>query len=90
MFAEDMSVFFSDAEFATPVSFNGGEPVNCIFDNAYLDAQGTAATTPVLTAPTASLGGVAYGSAALVGGVAYSVVSIEPDGTGISSVQLRK
>lgn len=92
MFAEDMAIYFDpQAGFATPVSFDGGQPINCLYDNAYLDVQGAAATTPVLTVPTALVGAVVQGSTALVDGATlYRVVSIEPDGTGITSIQLRK
>ena len=91
MFAEDLSVFFDDADgFAGAVSFDGAPPVNCIFDDAYMQVDGGAATTPFLTAPAGSVAAVVYDSTALVGGITCRVVSIEPDGTGLSRVQLRR
>lgn len=90
MFTEDMTPFFDSANgFAQPVLFGGVTSVDCVFDNAYLEQLGAAAATPVLTAPTALVSGFGRGTLAVVAGINYTVVSNEPDGTGISSLQLR-
>ena len=47
MFTEDLSVFFSTAEFASAATYNGATAVNVILDAAYLEALGIAGTNPV-------------------------------------------
>lgn len=89
-FAEDLAPFFSIAGFATAVVFNGALSVNAIFDNAYFEAEQTVGTQPQLTCKTADLATVAVGASVVVNGTSYTVANIEPDGTGVSVVQLQR
>lgn len=76
-------------DFAVPVTV-GGVAVRAIFDAAYADPLGMAGNQPVLTVATDDLPAVAVGQAVTVNALAYTVTGIEPDGTGITTVQLRR
>ncbi len=66
--------------------------VPVVFDRLYLEAlDGDAAGyAPVVLGKDADLVGVAYGTGLTVRGEAYTVTSVEPDGTGLTRLQLRK
>ena len=76
-------------DFAIPVTV-GGVAVRAIFDAAYADPLGMAGNQPVLTVATDDLPAVAVGQAVTVNAVNYTVTGIEPDGTGITTLQLRR
>ena len=71
-----------------------GAPVSAIFDGAFALGSvaefGLASSQPMLTLATADVPAAPIGQAAVVNGVAYLVAAHEPDGTGISRLQLRK
>lgn len=91
MMTEDLSTFFSAAEFASAVTLNG-VPVTGIFDNANalgsVGPYGMASTQPTLTLPTTSVPANPVGLSAVVGAVTYLVAAHEPDGTGVSRLLL--
>lgn len=91
MFAEDISVFFSQAGFAHACTL-GGVAVSAIFDNGYslggAGGLGMASTQPSITLPTASVPASPVGVAVVVGGNSYLVAAHEPDGTGVSRLLL--
>lgn len=93
MLTEDLTAFMNVAEFATSCTLNGA-PVSAIFDAAYalgsVGEFGIASAQPTLTLATADVPASPIGQAAVVQGVAYTVVSHEPDGTGVSRLLLRK
>lgn len=86
-FAEDFAPFFSD--FGEAAVF-GAQTVQGIFDTPSATALDVYGTQPVFTAPTASLAGVAAGTSATVRGVVYTVVGVEPDGTGVTLLRLER
>ena len=91
-FAEDFAPFLSAAEFAS----NGlldGVAVRGIFDNAYetFDVlSGASASGPVYQLPSASVPAVAVGLPLVIGAETWRVVEVQPDGTGWSTLRLRK
>ena len=91
MMTEDLSAFFSAAEFASTVTVNG-VTVAAIFDNANalgsVGPYGMASTQPTLTLPTTSVPANPVGLSAVVGAVTYLVAAHEPDGTGVSRLLL--
>lgn len=89
MFTENLATFFAD--FGVNATL-GGVAVRGVFDNGFVDAGGLGAygTAPVFTCPTAVLAGVAVGGAATIQGTDYTIVGIEPDGTGMSLVRLER
>lgn len=88
-FDEDVSVFFSTAEFADGVTYNGAA-VTGIFDNAYFESEGIQGSQPVFTCPTAFVPNALHGDEMVRSGVTYRVVGVEPDGTGITLLRLER
>lgn len=94
---EDFSIFFDTDGFAVPFTFTPqvGTPETAvgIFDDAYSAATGgevtVASTQPQLIYETATLDVTPiYGDAITVNGTAYTVVGIQPDGTGTTTLML--
>lgn len=86
---EDLSAFFSPAEFATAATL-GGVAVTGIFDNGYMqDPYGGSASQPVFTLATSAAPSNSVGSALVVGSTTYTVAEMMPDGTGITVLRLR-
>lgn len=95
MFSEDLTAFFNADELATNATLDGA-PVCGIFDAAYVAVDsgaslGVDSTNPQFVLPTsqADAAGVHHGSALVVNAVTYRVISIEPDGTGVTTLRLQ-
>jgi len=93
MFTEDLSAFMNVAEFATSVTLSGVTKA-AIFDAAFalgsVGPFGMASNAPTLTMATADVPANPVGLSVVAGGVTYSIVEHQPDGTGISTLQLRQ
>lgn len=99
MLGEDLSIFFNPDEHATPALLKTPAGVALRTINVILAlpvgevAVGAGEVThlqPSFQAPTADLAGVRANYIAEVAGVTYYVVRRENDGTGLSTVWLRK
>lgn len=92
-FTEDMTEFFSPAEFADAVTLNG-VTVSAIFDNGYsagsVGSVGMASNQPTLQLASADVPASPVGKVAIVRGVNYRVGAHEPDGTGVSTLYLER
>lgn len=66
----------------------GGEPVDALFSNGYADPLGIGGSRPTLLLPTASAVSAAQGDSVTVGGVSYTVASVEPGGIGLTRLRL--
>ena len=92
-FTETLSPFFDADDFAESVVIDGVS-VSAIFDNAWAQAGigvvGAATADPVLTLPDASVPLEPGGRPVVVRGVAYRIVRVEPDGTGVSTLFLQR
>lgn len=91
-FVDDMSVFFSTAEFADDAMLDG-VLVRGIFDRTYVEAgggMGMSSTAPAFTLPTVDVPANPVGKLLVIGDVTYSVAENEPDGTGISVLILER
>ncbi len=87
-FVEDFAPMFADFGTAAVV---GGVSLSGIFDNDYAIAMGFASGgTPVLLIFSAAAPSVAVGNAVTVGAVSYTVVAVEPDGTGMTALRLQE
>ena len=91
MFTEDLTAFFdTDTGFAQLATL-AGQPVPVIFDNGY--APGLAGmiegSGPQCQAKTADVSAVVQGSSITVNAVVYTVTGVQPDGTGVTTLQLR-
>ena len=91
MFAEDLDTFFdTDAGFAQTATVSGSTfPV--IFDNSYQSAMNSLVETtgPVCQAKSADVSTVVQGTSIEIGATTYTVVSVQPDGTGVTTLGLR-
>lgn len=96
-FEEDLSPFFDVDGFGVPFTYipEVGAPISAvgIFDDAFYAAQGgevsVAGSQPQLQYPTASIPDEPiYGEGIQVNGKEYSITSIQPDGTGITTLML--
>lgn len=91
-FTEDLSPFFSAAEFADDAMLDG-VAVQGIFDRTYVEAgggMGMSSTVPAFTLPTIAVPANPVGKLLVVKGVTYVVVTPEPDGTGITLLILER
>lgn len=87
-FTEDIAGYLVD--YGEAVSVNG-TALTAIFDNAYTENFGEfAGTRPVLTCREADVAAVVRGMPAVVRTVAYTVVNLQPDGTGITRLMLER
>jgi hypothetical protein len=87
---EDMSVFFNTLEHAVDALWKGTTTVQVIFDNAYAETYNTNGTTPIVHVATNSMPSVARGEAMVINAVNYTIKNIEPNGTGVSVLELQK
>lgn len=92
-FVEHIAGFFSTSDFGVPATWtHGGTPVatTVIFDSSYFDPLGQfEGAQPMAWAPTADMATVAQGDTLAIGGTTYTVVEVQPDGTGVTAVRLR-
>lgn len=85
MLVELYSAYFTD--FAVPVTVAGVQTTG-IFDKTYQESFGiVAGNNPVLVIKTSDVS-PQEGDAVNVNGVAYTIAGVEPDGTGITLLQL--
>jgi hypothetical protein len=92
MFSEDLAAFFDTANgFAQNATLAGGGVVPVIFDRAYVGVLSglVESTGPQATAKSADVAAVVQGSTLAIGGTTYTVTGVEPDGTGVTTLQLR-
>lgn len=83
----DSATFLRDFGVSATV---GGVACRGIFDAAWADTLGMGNTRPQLLVATADLPALAVGAAVTVPAGAYTVQSIEPDGTGMATLILRR
>ena len=87
-FVEDFTVFFAD--FGVQATHTGGA-VTVIFDRAHIEAMGgeVSGTGPIALAVTADVASFTPNATSItIGGIAYTVRDIQPDGTGMSLLVL--
>lgn len=89
----DLDAFFSDQEFADVVSGRpDGKPFRAIFDEGFFDPEAgetvLEATQPRITCKLSDLTGITRKTALTVKGQTYTVMKVQPDGTGLAVVLL--
>jgi hypothetical protein len=89
-FVEDFAPFLSESEFAVPCTLPGGAVVPVIFDRPHLDAlQDTfESIQPTALGRGSDLATLSHGAEVALDSVAYSVVGVQPDGTGMTRLIL--
>lgn len=92
MFVEDLSVFLDAASGFAVNATIGSATVPVIFDNVGQPALAGFVETagPQCIAKSQDVASVTQGSAITINAVAYTVTGVEPDGTGLTTLQLRK
>lgn len=91
MFAEDLSPFFdTDTGFAQTATV-GAASFPVIFDNGYQSGMNALVETtgPTCQAKTADVAAVVQGNTITINSIAYTVTSVQPDGTGVTILSLR-
>lgn len=81
----DLGVFGEAAVFAAPVG-----TVTVIFDRPSEEALETAGYAPEIWAKSSDVAAVTIGAAVTVRGTAYTVATVEPDGTGVTRMELEE
>lgn len=94
-FDEDLTVFFSDADFADVITRPDGSTFNAIYDETFFDPESgemiLSTTKPHLTCREIDTAGVIARKTVLTRkGVRYSVLDVKPDGTGSAVITLTK
>ncbi len=92
MFVEDLSVFFDASNGFAVNATVGGSTVPVIFDAVGQSALAGFVETagPQCIAKSQDVATVVQGTAITINAVAYTVTGVEPDGTGLTTLQLRK
>jgi hypothetical protein len=91
MFGEnDLAGFFDD--FGEPAILPDGTEVTVIFDAAFSEASpmgvGIESSRPMITARSCDVEDLAHGDTISIRDTNYSVVGIQPDGTGMTQIIL--
>jgi hypothetical protein len=97
-FKEDFSIFFDTDGFGVEFTYTPsiGASLTCkgIFDSAYSAARGgevdIASQQPQIEYETAAIPEPTYGEFVTVAGKQYTIVGIEPDGTGTTTLKLEE
>lgn len=91
MSIDDLTPFFNTAEFAVSATWSeSSKPVDVIFDDSFSDPLGISSSVPTATANAAHMPNVARGQTLVIKGVTYKIDDIQPDGTGLIDLILKK
>jgi hypothetical protein len=89
-FVETLSDFFDD--FAETATLANGSKVFGIFDAAYQQQLNgmLSSSSPQFQSITTSLMTAVEGTAITIAGITYTIVEVQPDGTGLTTLILRR
>lgn len=90
MLNEDLAVFFNLDEFAVVALYNHTQTVNGLLGKAYSEINGVETTAPSFTCAEAAVPAAAHGDDVEINAIAYKVVGIHPDGTGLVTLILEE
>ena len=91
MLAEDLAAYFDTTSWFAQSATLDGVTVAGIFDSPYLQAfDGIASAAPSFTLPSTSAASATSASVLVLAGTSYRVRSVQPDGTGISTLVLER
>lgn len=88
-FAEDLAVFFNEADFADPAVLDG-VPVSVIFHSGYDEAFALEQHEAWAQLPAVLAAGVTQASVLVVRSTTYRVRVSKPDGTGVCTLLLER
>lgn len=87
----DLDVFLNSDEFAVDVTYNAAT-IQGIFDAEFSSAVegevGIESTVPQVLVKTSDVPNVAHNETMTINSVVYSVIGIQPDGTGVTLILL--
>ena len=86
VFAEDLDAFLGD--FAIAATLNGAA-VKVIFDQEYIEPLNLVQSTNPHCLVKSSVG-AAVDDALVADGISYTVISVQPDGTGMDLLELNR
>lgn len=91
MFAEDLTVFFNEDDFAVAATLQG-VAVSGIFEEDYVEPLGNVVEgkAPVFWCRSASVASVAHGQTLITGGRTFKVRGVEQEGTGVVMLRLEE
>ena len=89
-FVENLAAFFRTSDFAVDATWNGTVQFVGIFDAAGTSALDVEGTDPRLTCAARDVVGMRRGDTVSIGGTAYKVKALEPDGTGLLTIPLEE
>ena len=81
-FTEDFSEFTDTDELAHAATISGHGTVNGILSREYVDDGQIAGNRPIFGCAESDVSGITRSTAVTVGGSNYTVIDIQPDGTG--------
>jgi hypothetical protein len=89
----DLDIMLANDEFGVDVTF-GAATILGIFDDSNsvvsLDNEGIEATAPQVIVKTSDVTTLTHSSTLIINAVTYYILSIQPDGTGLTTVILSK
>ena len=65
-----------------------GTAATALFDHEYVEVSGIESRRPVLTVLSSAVSSAAHGDAVVVSGTSYTIVGIQPDGSGMTVLVL--
>jgi hypothetical protein len=90
MFTENLTPFFDVASGFAVQATIGAATADVIFDAAYIGVSGLVESTgPQCTGKTSDLAAAVQGTSIAIDGTTYVVTGNQPDGTGLTTLQLR-
>ncbi len=94
-FTEDLTEFLDTTHgFAVAATYNGTTTVNGIFDDEYFEVgigtPGVEGSQPSFICRAADVSAAVQGDTLLIGSTTYTVVNVQPDGTGMIRLVLRE
>jgi hypothetical protein len=85
--AADLLALFDLDDFAVEVTLNGSS-IRAIVDYEDVEVMGDFSRWPVLTVRTSDLDSDPHGDTVVLEGTSYTIVNVDPDGTGVSRIVL--
>jgi hypothetical protein len=90
-FTEDLTPYFNTDEFGVEALWSeSAEPVVVIFDKAFIENLGIAGNSPVALAKESDFPDVAEGQTLTISGTVYTIITSQPDGTGVTTLIMEK
>ena len=82
------SATYTDNQYPHPSSVT--TTINGIFDHEYVELNGVESYSPIFTCQTSDVSNAKHGARMTINSINYTVVGVQPDGTGIVQLILEK